>query len=200
MAREIVEMYHDAGFSGIAITDHMHSNMVKRFSNDWNRAVDNFLRGYKKAKERGEALGLSVILGMEIRFDSGYGDYLVYGIDEEFLLSNPFLPKLGIRKFFNRFKQELLIIQAHPFRENDKVHDRLIHGLEVYNGNPRHSNRNKKAMALYEAKPRLLPFCASDAHEIEDIAGGWLELSKPVSDSFQFRDLVLQREYQLGKE
>jgi len=200
-ARELVEGYHAAGFNGIAITDHLYKYLVTSHKNQWGLCIDYLLRGYKEAKKWGDELGIAVILGMEIRFTDCPNDYLVYGFDENFLRETPNLCSLGLKKFFRRFRKELLIIHAHPYRYgNEAVYTEYIHGIEVYNGNPRHSNYNKKARALYAAQPKLCPINASDVHEPEDIGGGWIEFYKPVGDSFQFRDAVLGREYKRGQK
>lgn len=199
-AKELVERYHEAGFRGLAITDHMYSYLVTRLKNDWNKAIDHLLKGYKKAKRRGDELGMDIILGMELRFDHFNGDFLVYGIDEKFLRANPFINRLSPRKFFKTYSNELLIIQAHPFRDyNEIASPNSFHGIEVYNSNPRHYNNNEDTMAFLATHPDLYPTSASDAHEAEDTALGWLELNRPVKDSLQFRDLIKEREYTLGK-
>jgi len=198
-AVRLVEGYHAAGFGGIAITDHLHRYFSSRHD-DWDTCVTNFLRGYKAAKAHGDKLGLDVILGAEMRFDTGgYSDYLVYGLDEGFLRQNPYLYKLGLRKLFKRYGDELLIIQAHPYRENDSVDINHVHGVEVYNGNPRHNNRNRKTRKLCGAHPNLYPTSASDAHETEDIGSGWMEFDQPIVDSRRFKELVMRREYVLGR-
>lgn len=200
-ARELVERYHVAGFDGIAITDHLYKYLVANHNNQWDACIDYLLQGYKAAKQRGDELGMKVILGMELSFTDRHNDYLVYGFDEEFLRNNPNLCSLGIKKFFRRYGKDLLIIHAHPYRYgNEAVFPEYIHGVEVHNGNPRHPNNNKKAMSLYTARPELYPINASDAHELEDVGVGWIEFKRPVVDSFQFRDAVRRREYRRGKK
>ena len=198
-ADQLVKSYHAAGFGGIAITDHLHGGFTSRHS-DWDACVDSFLHGYKTSKACGDKLGLDIILGAEIRFDTGYGDYLLYGLDEDFLRQNPDLHKLGIQKFIKRHGGQLLIIQAHPYRDNGKPSISSIHGVEAYNGNPRHTNRNRKARKLCASHPELYPTSASDAHELEDIGMGWMEFDQPVTDSMRFRELVMRREYVLGRK
>jgi len=200
-AKNLVEAYHSAGFDSIAITDHMHGYLLHRFKHNWDKVVDFFLKGYKNAKKHGDKLGLGVLLGMELSFASAPGmDYLVYGIDEKFLRKNPDLPLLNLKEFSRRYKDELLIIQAHPFRYgNEIVYHQHLHGIEIYNSNPRHESCNKKAQDLCKNRPKLCPISASDTHEPGDIARGWIELKRPVSDGSQMRELILGREYELGK-
>jgi len=200
-AKQLVRSYHAAGFDGVAITDHIHDYMLSCFKGKWDLCIDYFLKGYKKAKKHGRKLGINIILGAELRFDRHSSDYLVYGMDEDFLRAHPFINRLTPREFFKRHGNDLLIIQAHPFRNGDMLSDpSCIHGLEVFNGNPNHSNRNGMAKAFYKAHPKLLPFSASDAHDVENVGMGWLELEQSVADSHQFQDLVRRQEYSLGKQ
>ncbi|MCL2378261.1 MAG: PHP domain-containing protein [Defluviitaleaceae bacterium] len=197
-AVELVEGYHAAGFGGIAITDHIHEYYLSGF-NDWDSCIDYLLRGYKLAKARGDELGMDVILGVEIRFTTGgYSDYLLYGLDEDFLRKNPNMHRLSPQKFFKRHRDNLLIIQAHPFRGVGMPDISCVHGVEVYNGNPRHKNRNNKTRKLCDNHPKLYTISASDTHEFGDIGSGWMEFDRPVTDSYQFRKLVMGREYALS--
>jgi len=197
-AEELVEGYHAAGFGGIAITDHLSDYFASDYD-DWGTCIDYFMHGYNTAKARGDELGLDVILGVEARFDASYCDYLLFGLDEDFLRQNPYFYKRGLRKLYRSFGKEILIIQAHPYRGSGSPDVNFIHGIEVYNGNPRHKNRNNKARALSAAHPKLYTISASDTHEAGDIGSGWMELDRPVSDSWQFRELVMRGEYTLGQ-
>jgi len=196
-ANEMVDMYHAAGFGGIAVTDHIHEYFVSKCG-DWDACVDRLLSGYKNAKSRGDELGLDVILGVEIRFNNVYGDFLVYGMDEKFLRQNPYIHRLNPQEFFKCHGDELLIIQAHPYRGEDSPKLDCVHGLEVYNDNPRHVNNNDKTVALCASRPELYTTSASDTHQAGDVGTGWMEFNQPVVDAWQFRDLVRGREYLLG--
>jgi len=197
-AAELVEGYHAAGFGGIAVTDHLNDFFADGFES-WDACIDHFMRGYNAAKARGDELGLDVVLGLEIRFPGSYCDYLMYGLDEAFLRGNPYLYKLGLRKLFRQHGGKLLIIQAHPYRGSGLPEVGLVHGVEVFNGNPRHQNRNKKARELCAKHPKLYQISASDTHEPGDIGAGWVEFDGPVADSFAFREMVMLGGYGLGR-
>ena len=67
-AAEAVRMYKRVGYDGIVITDHYTNGIFKRLLfRSWERKVDIYLTGYKKAVEEGRKQGLDIILGMEIR-------------------------------------------------------------------------------------------------------------------------------------
>jgi len=197
-AAQLVKGYHAVGFGGIAITDHLNKWYTSSFD-DWDTYLDYFLRGYKAAKAHGDKIGLDVILGAEARFDSVNGEFLLYGLDEDFLRRNPNFHMLNLQKFYSRYGGEILIIQAHPYRGEDKPCMGCIHGAEAYNGNPRHMSHNKKARKLCAKHPELYPTSASDTHELGDIGAGWMEFDQPVADSRRFRELVMRREYVLER-
>ena len=196
-AVEAVDMYHAAGFSGIAITDHIYTFTTDLYDK-WDDFVDHLLRGYKAAKKRGDEIGLDVILGTELRFNGIFSDFLIYGIDEDFLRANPVFYKLTPKEFFRRHGDDLLIIQAHPFRVGyDAVFTDSIHGVEVFNGSRGHENRDHMALELCAAHPEYCPIKGSDVHGATMVATGWINLERPVSDSREFCELVKGRGYGL---
>ena len=196
-SKELVKRYKKAGFDGIAITDHLYDGAIGLAGSSWDACIDKILRGYKNAKRLGDKLGLLVVLGVELTFtDYDTRDFLIYGIDEDFLRKNPLLPMLDPPEFYKRYRDELLIIQAHPYRGgNELVFPTCVHGVEVYNGHHWHDNRNEKARALWESNPELLPLSGSDTHQTGGVGAGWISFDEPVTDSMQFRDLVKKREY-----
>jgi predicted metal-dependent phosphoesterase TrpH len=169
-----VRLYHQAGYSGMIVTDHYFRGFFDAhpFSR-WENRIDLFLRGYRNALEEGMRLGLDIQLGMEICFDNDPNDYLVYGIDEDFLKYNKKLYRLDLRRFREMTKGfGIAIVQAHPFRPGQIPADpELIDGIEVYNANPRHDSRNDLALE-YAQDNGLKMISGSDFHRIGDEAGG----------------------------
>lgn len=199
-AATIAETYHDRKYAGIVITDHMHETYISNLDckDDWDACVDEFLTGYRLAKTRGDELGMDVILGMELRFPENNNDYLVYGIDEAFLHKHPYMYLMGHNAFFEAFKDEVLIINAHPFRDgNPTVFFDSVHGIEIVNCSPRHDNCNDKALELCMANPHLLRSCSSDAHRPGDEARAALVFDHRIRDSFAFKVAMMQRAYRM---
>ena len=193
--------YRDLGYDAIVVTDHLYEGYISGLAckNDWDACVDCYLSGYGKARERGAEIGLNVILGAEIRFEAvNDNDYLLYGIDEAFLRANPYLQRLDPWEFYDRFHSEILIIHAHPYRNgNETVFTGCINGVEIYNGNPRHENRNEKAMALCDSNPAYYRFGGSDAHRDGDAGSVWMLLDGPLADSREFREAVMRKRYSI---
>ena len=137
----------------------------------------------KRTAKECDKLGLSVILGVEIRFPESERDYLLYGVDEMFLYRHPFLYDTTPQAFYGTFCDEVLIIQAHPFRNYEFIHEGCIHGLEIVNGNPRHANRNDRALQYALDNPDLFRLCGSDTHRIGDEGQNALLSCAPIHDS-----------------
>ncbi|MCL2165258.1 MAG: PHP domain-containing protein [Oscillospiraceae bacterium] len=202
-ARELVELHHELGYDGIAITDHLESYIGSRAKGPggWDDYIDWYLSGYWSARQRGDELGISVILGMELRFTENDNDYLIYGIDESFLRSNPHLYRMGIKEFYRKFGNDTLIIQAHPFRyKNKTVHQDCIHGVEVLNSNPNHQSYNEKALELCKCNPYLFRVCGSDVHARGHAGLTYILFDCPVNDSNEYRVAIERKHYILGCE
>ncbi|MBC7765000.1 MAG: PHP domain-containing protein, partial [Hyphomonadaceae bacterium] len=110
-AEQIVKSYKEQGYDGLVITDHYYDGFFNRLGDiPWTQKVERFLRGYNVAKTEGDRIGLAVFLGMEIRFEDGYNDYLVYGLEQEFLLNHPELYKLTLHHFKAMTEQNNMMI------------------------------------------------------------------------------------------
>lgn len=187
-ADQMVRLYKKAGYQAIIITDHYCKEYFDDLGNiPWQEKIEYFLSGYKLALSEGNNIGIKVFLGLEIRFTNGPEDYLVYGLDEDYLIENPKLYNDTLTSFRARISQrDALIIQAHPFRKTlTPASPELLDGVEIYNGNPRHDSKNEMAYA-YARDNNLKMIAGSDAHQIEDIgkAGIWIPSYIDSMDKF----------------
>ena len=117
-AREMVRAYREAGFHGVAITDHYAFFFVERFKDmPWADVVDLYMRGYEEAKAEAAGTDFRVYFGLEYRDRVTVDDYLIYGVDRQFLLDNPDLHDVTVREAAERVhKYGGVILQAHPGR------------------------------------------------------------------------------------
>ena len=117
-AREMVRAYREAGFHGVAITDHYAFFFVERFKDmPWADVVDLYMRGYEEAKAEAAGTDFRVYFGLEYRDRVTVDDYLIYGVDRQFLLDNPDLHDVTVRQAAERVhKYGGVILQAHPGR------------------------------------------------------------------------------------
>ena len=177
-ANEIVKLYHDMGYSGLVITDHYFAMSYDWFREDLtagtkNEFIDRWLRGYREAKKEGDKLGMTVLLGAEVRLDGpNINDYLVYGIDEDFLYRAPLLNRLSsLQELISVLPEDACVVQAHPFRDNMTVQSPdLLFGIEVNNGGTdAFRNDLARIFAAHYGKPML---SGSDFHCKDHLARG----------------------------
>ncbi|MDW7658816.1 MAG: PHP-associated domain-containing protein [Bacillota bacterium] len=198
-AAEAVRWYHQLGYTGLVVTDHYYRGFFeKQETQSWANMIDTFLSGYEKARRTGSALGIVVLPGMEIRFDENNNDYLVFGIDRDFLLEQPRLYEMSLRTFGPlAHRNGLRIYQAHPLRNTMTVmHPHLLDGMEVYNGNPRHDARNDIA-ALWADRHNLAAIAGSDFHKPGDEGSAGIDLLAPVCDNDELLKVLTDRQYTL---
>ncbi|NMB97687.1 MAG: transposase [Clostridiaceae bacterium] len=184
-AVDVVRLYKEAGYTGIVITDHYYEAFFDKIPfSDWTAKIETYLKGYKTAiaLEEGANIGLNIFLGMEIRFNEYPNDYLVYGIDEQFLIENPELYKLTLTEFTKLISgKNIMIFQAHPFRKGQTIERvDLLDGIEVYNGNPRHDSQNDVAYR-FAIENNLKLISGSDFHQIQDLARGGIIIDQSVT-------------------
>lgn len=74
-AKDLVDGYKDAGYDGIVITNHFDQITLHILGATPEEQWKAYMRGYELAKEEGERVGLTVILGMEVRLNCGPGGF-----------------------------------------------------------------------------------------------------------------------------
>jgi len=197
-AEKVVEIYKAEGYNGIVITDHMCNHTFKNIANStWEDKVNYFLQGYRLAKHS-SGNDFSIMLGMEICFSAETNDYLVYGIDEEFLYHNENMISMGLRNF-KKLAEEygLLVFQAHPFRKGMHISDyRLLDGIEVYNGNSSHNSSNDIAMAWAD-KYSLNKISGSDFHCYFGMHPGGIYFTKEIKTNAELLEALRENKYKL---
>lgn len=184
LPERMVELYASKGTRSLAITNHLNLySMGERTPEEY---VRDYLDDYYRTKAAAEAVGMSALLGVEIRFDSeGKNDYLVYGVTPDDLPRMVELLPYGIENFYREFKTEQnLILQAHPFRDGVTLAPlSALDGIEVFNLHPGHNSRVSWA-AKYAKENGLLISCGSDVHREDRAFGCFLRTKEPLLDSF----------------
>ena len=171
--REYVKRYQDLGYAGIIVTDHFYrGNCAVERSLPWDRWVHKFCMGYEDAREEGARRGLDVFFGWEETFDGD--DYLVYGLDKEWLLQHPEVRRWTRKEQFDETRSNGgCVVQAHPFRQHyyiKRVHlsPGCVDAVEAANGG--NSEASYDALAWVYAKKARVPVTAgSDIHNVQDV-------------------------------
>lgn len=193
-SRDIVKLYKDLGFETIFITDHINKpsfDLRSEAKETWEEKVDMFFDGYIAAKRAGDECGLRVLFGAEICFKEPKGnvnDYLVYGIDRDFLIGYEYLHDGTVEDFYKYAKAHgAIVIQAHPYRETPNYGNcyptpEFVDGFEACNGHVRHKNNNDKAAALVE-ELGCLRTAGSDFHRLGDEGRAYIETEEPITSA-----------------
>ena len=198
--QELVRAYKAAGFAGLVLTDHfIHGYTCVDQSLSWTQRMKHYYQAYLDAKAEGNRLDFDVIFGIEHAYGGGL-EVLVYGIDLDFLLSNPQLENATLEEWSNLVHNYGgILVQAHPYRYGGwevPVRLDLIDGIEVYNaGNEPVKNR----MALQKAQERSCILTAgADSHAAweERVGTAGITLPYRISNGQQLVNALKNGDYQ----
>lgn len=194
-ATSIVDFYINAGYNTLVITDHFGLKHFNDKSKDIN--IANFLQGYQTAKSYAKDK-LNVILGMEINLIENHNDYLIYGLNEEFIYKNYEMFTLPINELTELLHQNnFLIYQAHPFRNRMTiVTPGMLDGIEVFNAHPRHDSRNNIAK-MWSEMYNLGTISGSDTHQPPDIARSGITTEKEIKNIDDLLSILRNKNFEL---
>lgn len=198
-AKEVVNLYKEAGFDTIFITDHV----------DWRRFdekpdltmreyVEKSIVGYNLAKEQGEKIGITVLWATEIMLRESFNHYLLYGIKPRDIWEKEDLFNMSCKDFYDYFKSKGgYIVQAHPYR--DEVcypTPNACDAIEVHNSHPRHRNYNEEAFlsAIKYDKPQT---AGSDTHQLPDIGLSGVLTKTKITSVADYVNAVQNKELEI---
>ncbi len=210
-AADYISVYKRIGYDGIFVTDHFFGgNTCVSFELDWSARIQQYCSGYEAALEEAQKQNeidggnFKVFFGIEQTFDGD--DYLIYGLNKEWLLEHPEIESMNHGQLFEAVSQAGgLMIQAHPFRLRGYIqaihlHPREVHGIEVYNGG---NTPDQNELALAYAKSYDFPMTSgSDIHNItfaleNKIEGkmnlGGMEFDDPLNNVEDYIRLIKEK-------
>lgn len=210
-AADYISVYKRIGYDGIFVTDHFFGgNTCVSFELDWSARIQQYCSGYEAALEEAQKQNeidggnFKVFFGIEQTFDGD--DYLIYGLNKEWLLAHPEIESMNHGQLFEAVSQAGgLMIQAHPFRLRGYIqaihlHPREVHGIEVYNGG---NTPDQNELALAYAKAYDFPMTSgSDIHNItfaleNKIEGkmnlGGMEFDEPLNNIEDYIRLIKEK-------
>lgn len=203
--REMARACKEYGYTGIFVTDHnWGGNTAIDRSKPWDEWVNDFCKGYENAKDEGDRIGLDVFFGYEAGFSGT--EFLLYGIDKEWMLNNPDIRTADIKKQYRLVHGSGgMVIHAHPCREAGYISEirlfpELVDGVEGINGahsNPRSAGHNnpeydKRAIA-YAAQHKLPITAGSDIHST-DLFGAGIAFRRKLTSSADYVRAILSNE------
>lgn len=199
-AKEVVRRYKQAGYDALTVTDHYSFRTFADFPEDgFDRKIDRLLSGYRAAREEGEKIGLRVFFASECCFADHHNDYLVFGMDEDFIRHAPLISDLTLGEFLSIKPENVLVYQAHPFRNGMIVtNPEDLFGIEVYNGHFGHDSRNDIASAWAD-KYRLHMISGTDFHYDSHTPTGGIITDVDVRDEKMLADILKSDQYTLKR-
>lgn len=194
---EQARRYKEAGYDGIIITDHFfNGNTAVRNYHDWYERVYLYCKGYENAKAEGDKIGLKVFFGIEYTYFGA--DFLVYGVDKDWLYQNDNIMDVSVYEFINRVhKAGGIIIHAHPFREAEYINEiklmpQWVDGVEVYNAGNYDDKFNVRAN-WYAEQYDLPKTAGSDNHHLGAPRLSGVMTDKPLESIEDYMEAVVNR-------
>ncbi|MBO4219454.1 MAG: hypothetical protein J5933_00820 [Clostridia bacterium] len=196
---EYPAIFKERGYDGVFITDHFyHGCTFPSTDLPWPDYVNEYCKGYEAAKKAGDEIGFKVFFGIEEEF--GVDEYLIYGLDKEFLIAHP--------EIQHWTREEMIalvhgaggaVMQAHPFRDRDYVpmiwvHPEGIDGIEGIN-TANHSMDDLAALCCAH-RYGLRIVAGSDTHNISNITerNGGIITERPIESPEDLVRIIRDRE------
>lgn len=198
---EVVRIFHEAGYAGLALTNHFFPNLSMQLLGEMNKEkyLKMYIDNYHAAREEGEKLGMKIWLGAELRWCAlGDSDYLIYGVDEAMLWDIFDYLNTDPETFVRECKSEKsFFMQAHPFRNGcTALRADLMDGVEVFNMHPHHNSRQAITAHHYMGNG-LRVMMGTDYHHAghHDLCA--TRMSALPQDSFELAAMLKKGEYVL---
>ena len=203
-AERTVDFYISKGYTSLVLTNHLSRFTFNnhRFGDlsaaPWDLKMDLFLGGYHRMKEvAGDRL--NILLGCEMRSNITESDYQIYGVTEEFLRSTPDIIDMKMSDVSAAVRAAgMLLVQAHPFRSGMYVTDpAILDGVEIFNGNLGHGNRNDIAR-IWAEKYGLIGTAGGDNHSaLPDTYASGIITDFPITTNEELLRVLRSGEYEL---
>ena len=193
-SKTLVKEYKRLGFDAICITNHFIPSFYEMSNEEmWEKYYSDIEEITNLAKKE----AIEIILGAEIRFSENNNDYLVYGIDKEFIIKAKSALNGGIDRFYKNFKNDKnVILQAHPFRKGMVLaNPESLDGIEVFNMHPNHNSNNSYALRYASEYGNFIVTCGSDMHHEGHWGVGAIRTKTLPKDSFELAEILKSKDY-----
>ncbi len=192
--REVLECYKQMQYDGVFITNHfLDGNINIDKALPYEEKIEFYFSDYENALVLAKEIDIKVFLGVEMSYKGT--DFLVYGLDKEWFLSNPQIMQMKPRgKLAYLMENGGYIVQAHPFRQAAYIdHIRLfpanVHAVEVINA-CRTDLENKMAK-IYAQNYNLAEVAGTDNHrgKAQTVFAGVMT-EEPINSVQDYIDMV----------
>ncbi len=185
---EIVEKYTRWGYAGVFVTEHfLNGNTTVMPYLPWREQISEFCEGYLQVKKVAQGK-LDVFFGFEYSYNGT--DFLVYGLDENWLLLHREIMDMPVKEFCNFARSEGgFVAQAHPYRLSDYIgHIRLypdcIDGVETINAC--RDERTNRLADILASEYSLIKIAGSDIHCFEQNCLAGVEFENKLQSERDF--------------
>ncbi|MBQ6419561.1 MAG: PHP domain-containing protein [Clostridia bacterium] len=195
--KDLVRKYEEAGYSGLVLTDHYSpmTFMLHHYLRPQS-AMEYYLSAYRELRDQcGDSF--TVLLGLELRRYAAVNDYLVYGVEEDWLRRQPNMLLWNEKKLYTEaHRAGCLVYQAHPYRRMvHRCDPRYLDGIEVFNG---HTDEERNQKALRWAQSLNKPMTSgSDTHHLKDAVCGGIGTETPIRTNADLLDVLRSGRYSL---
>ena len=202
---EMIELYHEIGFSGFCVTDHFTSSMNPLTDDaSWEERVNLSYDIFQKAHKKSLKFGLSVFFGIEYRLtpdidraSQAYGaDFIFLNIEKDWLLNNKCIFREKPDILFDKAREAgVFIIHAHPmFGRELTLFPYSVDAVEIINGGFNNAgdicNVNAKKYAeMYD----LLETAGTDIHRFDQQLITGIEMEKPCFTVVELINTIKQK-------
>lgn len=201
--RDMLRAYAAMGYAGAVVTDHfIGGNTCVDRALPWAELIHAYSIAYRQGQAIAKELDFDLLFGVE----EGYGggkEFLVYGIEPEFLLERPFLRHAEVAVWSREVHAVGgVLIYAHPFRSRAYVTDprampdmSLADGVEIFNAGNTPEDNAEAARVFGHAD--CIRIAGSDAHrpDIGHFCG--VDLPHRVTTSAELAQMLKQRDFNL---
>lgn len=165
--KRAADLYRRAGYKGLLLSNHYNAYQLSSYNCDAAKFAVRFTDEYKRMREC--APDLRIMFGAEVALDlpdCHYAEFLLIGMDDDFLTDNPWLHRLSQRELYELCTLSgVLVVQTHPFRSQ---HGHFPHDPEYMDGVEINCHKNflreEDKVKEYARAHDLLITCGSDFH------------------------------------
>ena len=201
--KEMVELYHEIGFSGFCITDHFTGSMNPLPDDvSWDERVNLTYDIFLEAHREGKKFGMHIFYGIEYKlapdinhFSQAVGaEFLFLNIKKEWLLNNKNIFSKKPQLLFDEARKEgMCIIHAHPMMGDELIlFPYSVDAVEIINGglNDFCNENAKKYAEMYN----LLETAGTDIHRFDQKIISGVETKTPCFSADELINKIKQRQ------
>lgn len=193
---DLVRTYEELGYDAVVLTNHYSEYSWPDLGDTQAEKVEAYIADYRAALSA--ASTFKVFLGAEVAIQGPFSraEFLLYGIDEDFLRRSPCLIDLSQQALCElAHAAGAVMVQAHPFRTEFSMtpqDPRFMDGAEI-NCHPAHLRREEDVLR-FAGRNGLLVTAGSDFHGDARPSAGILT-DRPVSTVSALADVLRAGEY-----